>query len=668
MKVQYDPVHDSPTNQNENGWGLQVVDYFTPYNQAALSSGDLDLGSGGPILLPASVGSAAHPNLLVGGGKTGEIFLIDAGTDNSALTMGEYHSGTNDVVQDTNPGSGGFGTGDIDGILSAPTYFDGNIYFTPGYGSNLQEFSISDAHMASDGSSSDTFGGRDGGNIISADGTANGILWDLNVSSGTLRAYSASDLNATNPGDTSELYNSPALPGGVAKFSVPMVANGDVYAGTLNSLVMFGLNTAPPTTVPAAPTNLVATSVQGSEVSLAWTNPANNNESAFYVYRSTDGVNYTQIGINGVDQTTFSDTTVQPFTSYYYKVAAYNVVGLSGYSNVVNVLTLGQPSIGGGDGLLGQYYANNNSFATSTTLPTMAPTLVRVDPDVDFNWNFAGPSAAVGQRNYEVVWTGEVQAQYSENYTFSTISDDGCEVFINGQAVITDLHDQGPTLTSSAPIALTAGQSYSITVLYFQASAGAEMDLDWSSPHTPTEAIPQSQLFSGSAPAAPSNLQVAAISATQTQLNWTESSTDPTGYQVDRELVGSGSFASIAFLPAGTDQYVDTVPTAGATYIYEVEATNFVANSLWSSPVTVAMPVLPNVITNAVPTVVTANSIAMTWTNNADNGTQIRIFYLTVAGGGNPTFVTGCPPPPHRIRPRACSRASRIPFTCKLGI
>ena len=51
----------SPTNQNANGWGLKVVDFFTPYNQADLNSVDKDLGSGALTLLPDSVGSAAHP-------------------------------------------------------------------------------------------------------------------------------------------------------------------------------------------------------------------------------------------------------------------------------------------------------------------------------------------------------------------------------------------------------------------------------------------------------------------------------------------------------------------------------------------------------------------------------------------------------------------------------
>src|SRR5260370_24806579 len=60
-----------------NSTKLIVADYFTPYNQASLSSGDTDLGSGGPVLLPDSVGSTNHPHLIVGAGKGGTIYLVD---------------------------------------------------------------------------------------------------------------------------------------------------------------------------------------------------------------------------------------------------------------------------------------------------------------------------------------------------------------------------------------------------------------------------------------------------------------------------------------------------------------------------------------------------------------------------------------------------------------
>jgi len=51
------------------GTSLSVADYFTPYNQLSLQNSDADLGSGGPLLLPDSVGSATHPHLIVGAAR-----------------------------------------------------------------------------------------------------------------------------------------------------------------------------------------------------------------------------------------------------------------------------------------------------------------------------------------------------------------------------------------------------------------------------------------------------------------------------------------------------------------------------------------------------------------------------------------------------------------------
>src|SRR5579863_3728746 len=58
---------------------LSLADYFTPGNQSFLSGHDVDLGSGGPLLLPGT-------NLLVGIGKDGIARLID--TSN----MGEFNA------------------------------------------------------------------------------------------------------------------------------------------------------------------------------------------------------------------------------------------------------------------------------------------------------------------------------------------------------------------------------------------------------------------------------------------------------------------------------------------------------------------------------------------------------------------------------------------------
>ena len=57
VKVGTDTVKNSPTNQNKNGWGLKVLDYFTPFNEQPLDSADRDLGSAAPIVLPDSLGT-----------------------------------------------------------------------------------------------------------------------------------------------------------------------------------------------------------------------------------------------------------------------------------------------------------------------------------------------------------------------------------------------------------------------------------------------------------------------------------------------------------------------------------------------------------------------------------------------------------------------------------
>src|SRR5262249_6385519 len=49
----------SPANQNGNGWGIKVYDYFTPSNQYKLNDIDADLASSGVTLLPDNAGNIA---------------------------------------------------------------------------------------------------------------------------------------------------------------------------------------------------------------------------------------------------------------------------------------------------------------------------------------------------------------------------------------------------------------------------------------------------------------------------------------------------------------------------------------------------------------------------------------------------------------------------------
>jgi hypothetical protein len=94
-----------------------------------------------------------------------------------------------------------------------------------------------------------------------------------------------------------------------------------------------------------------------------------------------------------------------------------------------------------------------------------------------------------------VRWTGQVQAQYSQTYTFHARANDGVRLWVNGQLLINQWKEQ-VTTEHSGTIALTAGQKYDIRVEYFDASGDANIDLNWSTPTTHKQMIPQSQLYS----------------------------------------------------------------------------------------------------------------------------------------------------------------------------
>lgn len=73
---------------------------------------------------------------------------------------------------------------------------------------------------------------------------------------------------------------------------------------------------------PEAPSGLTATAAAAGTVELSWVDHA-SNERGFRVMRSTDGVNFTEIGTAPIDASSYSDSEVSPNTSYTYKVVAF---------------------------------------------------------------------------------------------------------------------------------------------------------------------------------------------------------------------------------------------------------------------------------------------------------------------------------------------------------
>ena len=191
-----------------------------------------------------------------------------------------------------------------------------------------------------------------------------------------------------------------------------------------------------------------------------------------------------------------------------------------------------------GAGFTGAYY--NNADLTS-------PVLSRNDPAIDFNWGKGSPATGIDPSTFSVRWTGYVKPTYSETYTFYATADDGVRLMVNGQSVIdrwTDRaslpgdanndgvvnfadyqivekqlgssasqsdfnHDNtvntadlkllyanyGKTLATGSPtdigtITLVAGQTYDLSLEYYQNADQANVKLEWQSASQARELVP----------------------------------------------------------------------------------------------------------------------------------------------------------------------------------
>jgi hypothetical protein len=97
---------------------------------------------------------------------------------------------------------------------------------------------------------------------------------------------------------------------------------------------------------PAAPTGLTATVVSSSQINLQWTDNS-SNETGFKIERcegSSCG-SFSQIATVGANVKTYSNTGLKAYTSYTYRVRAYNAGGDSAYSNTASATTLCSCSI-----------------------------------------------------------------------------------------------------------------------------------------------------------------------------------------------------------------------------------------------------------------------------------------------------------------------------------
>ena len=222
---------------------LLATDFFMPYDAEALNVWDADFGSGGPMGLPDSFGTPAHPHLGVAAGKQGYVYLLDR-DDLGGLGTGP--GGGDRVVQRIGP---------YGGVWSRPAAWPGSggwVYYPTASGGTTSEGSTGMLNVFAAGHDGqgmptlslvamapDAFGFGSSAPVVTSDGTTDGsaLVWVVWMPDGSgagaqLRAYDA----VPESGTLNLRWSAPIGTG--SKFNPPGIGDGRVYVGTRDAKVI----------------------------------------------------------------------------------------------------------------------------------------------------------------------------------------------------------------------------------------------------------------------------------------------------------------------------------------------------------------------------------------------------------------------------------------------
>ncbi|MGA2138961.1 MAG: fibronectin type III domain-containing protein [Verrucomicrobiia bacterium] len=185
-------------------------------------------------------------------------------------------------------------------------------------------------------------------------------------------------------------------------------------------------------------------------------------------------------------------------------------------------------------------------------------------------------------------------------------------------------------VTNYSDVGLTPLTTYWYRVRAFNAGG----DSLYSTPASATIPLP---------PAAPSGLTAATVSAGEIDLNWTDSSNNEDGFNIERAPDNGGvpgSWAQIATVGANVTTYSDTGLSINTKYWYRVRAYNTGGNSDYSNQASATtLPLLPAAPSGLTATTVSSNQINLSWTDNANNEDGFMIERAPDSGGSPGTWA-----------------------------
>lgn len=140
-----------------------------------------------------------------------------------------------------------------------------------------------------------------------------------------------------------------------------------------------------------------------------------------------------------------------------------------------------------GTGLAGLYY-NGEHFEQQA--------FSRLDPTINFDWGRGSPKTGpVNSDHFSVKWTGEIEAQRTDFYQFSSRVDDRIKLTIDGHAVLDTTGMRAGKINHALPILLEQGRRYSLALEYTEYTQTANINLQWSGSDGKRTIVPREALY-----------------------------------------------------------------------------------------------------------------------------------------------------------------------------
>jgi FtsP/CotA-like multicopper oxidase with cupredoxin domain len=267
-----------------------------------------------------------------------------------------------------------------------------------------------------------------------------------------------------------------------------------------------------------APSNLVAVLQSGPRISLTWTY-GSTAQTGFTLQWSVNGGAWGTRATLAANATSWVET-VSPGTTYAYRIRAFNATSTSAWTTSSTIVVPSKPA------------APTNLTSTITRTA-------------------AGPDSVV------LRWTDNATNETGFTITRAT------DTAFTANVVTYSVGANVVTLTNST----THGSTY-----YFRVVA---VNLSGSS-------APSNALGVTTIPATPTNFRRTGQTASSISVAWTDASTNETGYQLQRQTVGTTTWVDVVTTAANATSYTDTGLAGKTSYYYRIRGINGVGTSPWA--------------------------------------------------------------------------------------